>query len=231
MKIQCISSGSKGNCYLVDDGAHRILLECGVPFKKIQKSIGYITSSIGGCFITHEHYDHANCFSELYRRGIKIYSSKGTADALKAPYIVPLTPLEMKNIGDFSVLPFPVEHDAAEPFGYLIVSNLTSEKLLFVTDTKYCRYSIPGIDYIMCEANYDEEIMKENIISKNIDISLSNRIIKSHMSIQTAVDFIKTNASSNLKAVYLIHLSDRNSDEIAFKQRIQQEIGVPVYVY
>lgn len=231
MNIQCISSGSRGNCYLVDDGVHRILLECGVPFKKIQKAMGYSTTSIDACLITHEHSDHAKCYSELYRRGIPVYSSKGTAEALNADYIRTLDPLKVTDIGSFAIFPFPIEHDAAEPVGYLIISNQTKEKIVFVTDTKYCRYKLSDVDYIMCEANYDEDIIKENIFSKRIDISLSNRIINSHMSIQTALDFVKTNASSNLKAVYLIHLSDKNSDECGFKRRMQKEVGVPVYVF
>lgn len=37
MKITCISSGSKGNAYLVDDGVSTLLVECGVKIDKLKK--------------------------------------------------------------------------------------------------------------------------------------------------------------------------------------------------
>ena len=37
LTIKSIASSSLGNCYTVDDGQTKILIECGIPIKKIKK--------------------------------------------------------------------------------------------------------------------------------------------------------------------------------------------------
>lgn len=37
MKFQALASSSHGNAYIVDDGATRILIECGISFKRLQQ--------------------------------------------------------------------------------------------------------------------------------------------------------------------------------------------------
>jgi phosphoribosyl 1,2-cyclic phosphodiesterase len=55
MKIKTLSSGSHGNCYLVDDGNTQLLLELGIPWKKIRQVLNFQTSGISGALVTHEH--------------------------------------------------------------------------------------------------------------------------------------------------------------------------------
>ncbi|MBE6905334.1 MAG: MBL fold metallo-hydrolase [Ruminococcaceae bacterium] len=70
MKIDVIASGSTGNCYLISDGKTKLMLECGIRFKKLQQAVGFTLSSISGCLITHEHKDHSHSVSDLLRMGI-----------------------------------------------------------------------------------------------------------------------------------------------------------------
>jgi len=53
--IKVIGSGSSGNCYLANFNGTQILLECGLPFKVIQKALNFKLSSIEACLVTHEH--------------------------------------------------------------------------------------------------------------------------------------------------------------------------------
>jgi len=53
--IKTIGSGSSGNCYLANFNGTQILLECGLPFKVIQKALNFKLSSIEACLVTHEH--------------------------------------------------------------------------------------------------------------------------------------------------------------------------------
>lgn len=55
MKIKVIASGSKGNCYLIDDGETKLLIECGIPFKQIQIGCDFKLSSVAACLVSHEH--------------------------------------------------------------------------------------------------------------------------------------------------------------------------------
>jgi len=235
MVIKVIASGSKGNAYLISDGRSQLLLECGIPFKKLQERLDFKIHSVNACLISHEHGDHARCHRELIRRGVPVYASHGTLEALNIALLGwPMEPLETFSIGSFVIQGFLVEHDAAEPFGYYIRSVKTNERLIFVTDTKYVRYRFdtPELapDYIMCECNYDEDVLISNVADQKLHESLGKRVISSHMSLETCAEFINANKSERLKAVYLLHLSDNNSDAEKAKNKVMALTGVPVYI-
>jgi phosphoribosyl 1,2-cyclic phosphodiesterase len=82
----------------------------------------------------------------------------------------------------------------------------------------------------MLAIDYDMDILRENIEHAGIDLSRAKRTVKSHMSLNTAIEFLKANDLSKLKEVHLLHLSDSNSDEARFKDETQKLTGVPVYV-
>lgn len=231
MVIKVIASSSKGNSYLISDGRSSILLECGIPFNKLQEELDFKIHSVNACLISHEHGDHARCHRELIRRGVPVYASHGTLEALNITLLGwPMEPLETFSIGSFVIQGFLVEHDAAEPFGYYIHSTKTDERLVFVTDTKYVRYRFKDLDYIMCECNYDEDVLISNVADHKFHEGLGKRVINSHMSLETCAEFINANKSERLKAVYLLHLSDNNSDAEKAKNKVMALTGVPVYI-
>ena len=90
MKINCISSGSKGNAYLVDDGYSQILLDCGVTFKQLQVATNFQTSKLSACLITHEHKDHSKCAKDLCLRGIPIGATQGTLESIGLNDVQPI---------------------------------------------------------------------------------------------------------------------------------------------
>lgn len=106
--------------------------------------------------------------------------------------------------------------------GFLIYSVVTNEKLLFATDTYMIKYAFHGLDYIMIEANYDVNLVEDD--------ALKNRLFKSHMGIDTTINYLKSIDLSNVKQIYLLHLSSRHSNEADFKKRVQAATGKPVVV-
>ena len=92
-----------------------------------------------------------------------------------------------------------------------------NEKLLFATDTYMIKYAFHGLDYIMIEANYDIELVEEDAQRK--------RLIQSHMSIDTTIQYLKSIEPSTVKRIYLMHLSSRHSNEEDFKRRVQAATG------
>ncbi|MBC3798476.1 MBL fold metallo-hydrolase [Acetobacterium tundrae] len=233
MEILVIASSSRGNAYRISDGQTSLLLECGVPVKRIQEALNFKLSEISGCLITHEHMDHAKAAKDLVKKGVDVYTSLGT---LKALDIVSnhrthrLFAQRASNIGTFRILPFDVQHDATEPLGFLISSAVTGERLLFFTDTYYLKYTFDRLSIIMGECNYSTEIIKENVNNGSIPEAHKNRVMRSHMSIETLLEFIKANDTSQLKKIYLLHMSDGNSNEDEFKRRVQEITGVEVEV-
>lgn len=214
-----LASSSHGNAYIVDDGASRILIECGVSFQKLRKLTGFGLSGIQGCLLSHEHKDHAKCYLELIKSGIPVYASQGTAEALGCEL---LTELELEppesprsgyakfSIGTFDVLPFPTFHDAAEPVGYLVRSRVDGEKLMFATDTVNLGYEFPGLSLVALECNYDEDILAR---STHMPPKVVHRIRNSHMDLYRACAYLRKLDLSACRRVYLLHLSDACSNE------------------
>ena len=82
MRFESLASSSSGNAYSVSDQDTRILLECGVSHSKLQKLSGFKLSEFQACLVSHEHKDHAKSVADLISRGMEVYMSQGTAEAL-----------------------------------------------------------------------------------------------------------------------------------------------------
>ena len=59
-----LASSSHGNCYIVSDSTTTVLLECGIPFRRIKKGLGFDLSNIRACLVSHEHKDHSKSVSD-----------------------------------------------------------------------------------------------------------------------------------------------------------------------
>ena len=227
MDIKILASGSSGNAYLIRDGHTRLLLDAGIPFKRIQIGCGFRTSSIDACLVTHRHGDHAAAIPKLLQRGIAVYSNEDVAGLYEG--VQELTECKEHTIGTLRILPFAAEHDVP-CYGYQVTSEETGERLVYITDSAYVRYTFTGLTHIMIEANYAEDIMRGNVRDEKIPFSLAERVAGTHMSIDTLIDLLRANDMSKVRQIYLLHLSDNNSDAEAFKKMVQQETGAEVYI-
>lgn len=232
MEIRIIASGSSGNAYRISDGKTSLLLDAGIPIKAIQVGCQFRVSEINGCFISHSHNDHSKAAKELAKLGVDIYTSEGTIGAcgLTGHRIHGIKALEELMVGTFKVLPFDVQHDAPEPLGFLFTSTETREKLLYFTDTYYIKYRFQGLTHIMAECNYDKETLQRSVDAGYIPIELVPRLMKSHMSLEHFIDLLRANDLRDVRQIYLLHLSNNNSDEKKFKEEVQKLTGTEVYV-
>ncbi|EGS34185.1 metallo-beta-lactamase domain protein [Finegoldia magna SY403409CC001050417] len=236
--VKTIGSGSSGNCYLVDINDTKILLECGLTFKKIQKALNYKVSDIDFCLVTHEHMDHSKAVKDLMKAGIDCYMTKGTAEVLRVSgHRLKVfknwaeTKYKTTYINNILIQPLRSIHDAKEPVMYYIEDIKTKESLLFVTDTAFMAYKIPeDINTLMIECNYVKKLIDERVDDKVINVSLRNRIVKNHMSLETVLEALEDVKMTRLKKVYVLHLSDGNSDEKLIRDSIDKKLGVPVEV-
>lgn len=231
INIRTLASGSSGNAYLIDDGRSQLLLECGIRYKDIQIALNFDTKSISGCLITHEHKDHTKGLKDVVRAGIDCYMSQGTADAEGVEHHRIKVVEARKNftVGTWKVLPFEVEHDVNEPFGYLIMNEL-GERLLFATDTYYVRFKFKGLTHVMIECNYSLDILNENIETGRVSGFMKHRLLQSHFSLENVIEFLKANDLSKVEEIHLLHLSDTNSDEKLFKEKVQGATGKRVFI-
>mgnify|MGYP002561135666 FL=1 len=148
MELKILGSSSKGNCYLLDNGNDCLMIECGIPFKDVQKAVNFGISRIAGVIISHEHGDHAKHAGKCLEAQIPCYMSQGTKDALHLPQtrlVRVMEELKVYEIGNFKVQPFATQHDAKEPFGFLIYHKECG-MVLFATDTYYLHYTFHGLN-------------------------------------------------------------------------------------
>lgn len=232
MNITIIASGSSGNAYRISDGTTALLLDAGIPLKVIRKALNFRVRDLSGCLITHEHGDHVKAASDLAKAGVDIYASQGTITScrLTGHRIKPVEALKELQIGTFAVLPFDVQHDAKEPLGFLLTSRVTGEKLLYFTDTYYLKYLFDGLTHIMGECNYSMDIIENSVSNGYIPRELVPRLVKSHMSLDHFLDLLRANDLRKVKQIYLLHLSNNNSDAERFKKAVQKLTGTEVYV-
>lgn len=208
-----------------------LVIECGCPAFSLEKAMHFKVGIIGGCLVTHEHGDHAKHIKE-YIRSFPVYCTLGTAKSCgidnNALYHQ-ITPLKPFMVGNFKVLPFPTQHDAKEPCGYL-VNHPDFGNLLFATDTYYLAYTFKDLSYVMIECNYDRRILERNVEAGVVDRSVMNRVLRSHFSVDNCSKALQANDLSNTKTIFLIHLSDNNSDRRAFPMTIGKVTGKHVVV-
>lgn len=232
MELKVISTGSKGNAYILSNGDEALLIECGVSIKDIKKALNFDLSKVVGCIVTHEHLDHAKSMLEVTRCGIDVYASRGTIkerSCLSLSRVKSIKSRDNFKVGNFKVMSFDVKHDAAEPLGFLI-EYPECGKVLFLTDTYYCKYTFPGLNNIIIETNYSKEIIDRKFGPDSDMEFLRNRILRSHFSLENCKGMLAANDLSQVNNIVLIHLSDSNSDEKQFHKEITELTGKNVTV-
>ena len=225
------ASGSRGNCYKISDGRTPLLLECGIPYKEIQKALNFRVSEIAGCLVSHEHQDHAKAIKDIMKAGIDCYMSAGTVEVLgiSGHRVNIVRAKKQFRLGSWTILPFETQHDAQEPLGFFF-ANQAGEKLLYATDTYYIRYRFQGLTHIMIECNYSLDILRTNVANGSVEPALKNRILKSHFSLENVKKFLQANDLGKVQEIWLLHLSDGNSDAERFKREIQELTGKMVFI-
>ena len=226
MRFEAMASSSHGNAYMVSDKETRILLECGISHKKLQKLSGFRLSEFAGCLISHEHKDHSQCARDLIKDGMTVYMSEGTATALglsdtELEAVEAMESGKQFSIGSIDIVPFTTFHDAAEPLGFLLKSREDGDILAFATDTVNLRYRFPGLNILAIEANYDKAILER---CEKMPEKVRHRITNSHMEIDTLCDYLRSLDLSQCREIYLLHLSDATSHEGHFINKVARAV-------
>lgn len=232
MELICLGSSSTGNCYILQNDNEALVIEAGVSLKEVKKAVDFNISKIVGVLVSHEHGDHAGHVQDFLNIRMPVYASAGTNRSMKVkgsflPFVIEAG--VKQQIGNFTVLPFEVKHDCAEPMGFLI-KHPEIGVLLFVTDSYFIPYTFAGLTNIMIEANYRLDLLQKNIEAGRIPGALRDRTLQSHMSIDTCREALQANDLSKVNNIILLHLSDSNSNAEEFKQDIHQATGKRVYV-
>ena len=230
MIFQSLASSSSGNAYLVSDGQTNILIECGLSYKKLQQACGFKLTSLDAVLISHEHKDHSQCVDKILSSGIPVYLSQGTARALELPeklldLATEMAAGEQFTVGTIDIMPFSTFHDAQEPLGFVMQSQVDGDIFAFATDTVNLPYNFPGVNILAVEANFQTSILER---CERMPEKTRHRIANTHMEIDKLVQCLRRMDLSRCREIYLLHLSSATSHEGQFIHKVER--AVPAYI-
>jgi phosphoribosyl 1,2-cyclic phosphodiesterase len=228
VRFASLGSGSEGNALLVEvqSGATstRILLDCGFSAKEVERRLGRLGSGVEGLdaiLITHEHSDHIGSALTLARKwSIPLYMSWGTARAVGADEAeVDLHVLwgdEAVAIGDISVLPYTVPHDAREPLQYVMSDGASRLGVLtdVGTSTPHISNVLSGCDALVLECNHDVQMLAASRYPQSLKARIGGN--HGHLNNDAAAEILASLDRSRLRHLVAAHLSQQNnSPELA----------------
>jgi phosphoribosyl 1,2-cyclic phosphodiesterase len=216
LKLCVLASGSSGNCTFIGTERTRILVDAGLSARKTAErlaQIGERIETIDAICVSHEHGDHVQGIRVLQKNhGIPVYANSGTAEAIGTPQGARFTTGSAFSIGDFTIHPFPVPHDASDPVGFVFMAG--ERRVGIATDigmvTGALRERLRSCRIVVLEANHDEGLLHE----ADRPWSLKQRIRgnQGHLSNRAAAELATGLAAEGLEHLFLAHLSgDCNS--------------------
>lgn len=222
MKLNVLNSGSRGNCYIIQDEEEALILEAGVSISRVKQELGFNTAKVSGCLITHSHGDHCAKASD-FERAFKVHTHKDVINAKALTLSKEFSSLKAFMVGNFKVLPFPVSHDV--PCYGFVISHKKIGNLLFITDSSRCDYIFPNINHMLIECNYSQEVLRESV-KNGLHKSVADRVVKTHMELRMCETIISECGVAKTYNIVLLHLSSKNSDPDYFCNYIKEKTGV-----
>lgn len=240
MELCSIASGSSGNCICVGSDDCHVLIDAGISGKRIENGLNSIdlkTADMQGILITHEHIDHIAGLGVIARRyGIPMYATGETVDAIlhtktvgkidEALFQV-IEPEREFTIGDLTVEPVSISHDAADPVAYKIRKQ--EKNVAVMTDLgtydDHIVEKLQNVDVLLLEANHDVRMLQAGAYP----YPLKQRILgdKGHLSNERSGQLLGKVLHDHLKHIVLGHLSKENNyPELAYETvRLEVELG------
>lgn len=230
MEFCSLASGSSGNSQYMATEKTEVLIDAGLSGRYIHsalENIGKSLENLNGILITHEHKDHVKGVGVLMRKmPIKIYVNEATWEAMKnglgpvdENQVEIFNTNEAFQVGDMTVHPFPISHDAVDPVGFSVMAKNT--KICVATDmgvaSEEACYHMENSDFLMIEANHDENMLKAG----PYPYYLKRRILgdQGHLSNTYAAKLLVQAAKKGrICQVLLGHLSrENNFPELAYE--------------
>lgn len=190
MTYEIISTGSTGNCLILDN---TIAVDMGVSFKAIRP----YSKGLQLVLMTHCHGDHFN------QPTIKALSDTRPSVRFAVPPWLCYAPARNVDVcamdtwyhyGIARVRPFELYHDV-QNCGWMI--EYQGKRILYATDTSRLDHvNAPNLDYYFIEANYTEDDIIERISAKEAagEYVHEYRTMETHLSKEKADRWVMENA-------------------------------------
>ena len=224
-----------------------LLIDAGLGRKEIFRRFEALgrprPDRVDAILITHEHSDHSsavamlarhwNCPAYLteptHREIVKMYTEDPEKPGKKAT-IDRFEHIEAGKdfeVGDITVHPFNIPHDAADPVGFTFRAN--GIKVAIATDLGYLplpvQVHLNEADFLLLESNHDLEKLKMGPYPWHIKMRIKDRL--GHLSNDDAGKFLADSDSFDARARHIVlgHLSEQNNDPSLAELCAQQALA------
>ena len=219
-----IASGSKGNACYIESNNTKIIIDCGISFKRIVSFFNEnnIEMDIDAMLITHEHIDHVNGLKLFGKNvGAPVYMTPGTKEGIIEKYTKDgKSPIDFNDIhiinnnekiliNELEIQAIPLSHDVYDPIGFIIRDSNT--KAVYITDTGYVpeRYyeALSDADIYVMETNHDPVLLMQ---CEKRPYETRIRILgdKGHLSNDDALELLAHIIGNNTKLIFYAHISE-----------------------
>ena len=227
MRFASLGSGSQGNATIVSYGDQTLLVDCGFSVSETRRRLrkfGLEPDDLSAILVTHEHTDHFKGVLPLSRfYGIPVYMTPGTARqkaqsisrAYKSGQVLPeiqyIKDGQQLQLGNFSVLPVAVPHDAREPVQFVFEAD--GKRLGVLTDlgkiTAHVIEQYQNCNALVLEANHDLEMLQNG----SYPYPLKKRVSSDwgHLNNDQSHDFLDSIDRSRIQVLVLAHISQQNN--------------------
>ena len=220
VSVCVLASGSKGNCIHVAAGDKAILVDAGLSGREIERRMclrDLQPENLQAIIISHEHIDHIRGVGVLARRyDLPVFMSNETACAAlsyigRLPQRCPFKAGRPFDLPPFSIHPFPISHDAADPVGFRF--NLNGSRIGIATDlgiaTGLVEAHLKGCHLLVLEANHDPDMLINGPYPWPLKQRIKSR--HGHLSNEATEALLRSVMTVDLRYVILGHLSETNN--------------------
>ncbi len=234
LTLSVLASSSAANAIFVASDTTAVLIDAGLSLRQIESRLAALSvapASLAGVCLSHEHSDHILGVPALHRRhGVPIYANAGTIEGARRVWkdFQPRCRIFETGrpfvIGDLTIEPFAVPHDAYDPVGFIIRAGMA--RIGIATDigmpTTLVRERLRGCQAVVIESNHDERLLLES----RRPWALKQRILgrQGHLSNRHAAEMIAEIAGPHLCRVVLAHVSAECNEPSLAKSEILERL-------
>jgi phosphoribosyl 1,2-cyclic phosphodiesterase len=191
------------------------MIDNGFSIKETDKRmerLGVSGKDISAILVTHEHGDHVGGVARYARR----YKNIDSVQCFNSH--------KSFELGDISIEPVLVPHDAREPTQFVFRSN--NLKLGVMTDTGSITQHMVDVlmdcDALLLECNYDRDMLLNGAYPE----SLKRRVMGDwgHLDNQQAIGLLQRLNTDRLQHLVLAHVSEKNNSHELVLDSVSQAI-------
>lgn len=218
MRIASLGSGSKGNATVIQTDNTCLLVDCGFNLKQCRQRLSHLglnPADIDAIFVSHEHSDHIGGVYKLAKYyDISVYMTQGTAEGSRFDDFDRVSIIDAETtflVGDISVQPVVVPHDAREPCQFIFSGNGYSFGIL--TDvgciTPHIEKQYTACDALLLEFNHDVDMLANGPYPEMLKQRVGGDY--GHLNNHQAIDLLNAIDLEKIQHLLIAHISEKNN--------------------